>query len=142
MDPVYRPPADGGPETREETRRGAAVRRPGLRCPAQTKADGVGARVLASELFTAQREQFARPSVEDAGLTTLLDALAEAGGRLPVPVAAERAGQMPARMHGYISTVARLLNVDGYQVLAVTDGGRTVALDLPLLREQFLGGGG
>ncbi len=34
-------------------------------------------------------------------------------------------------MHGYVSTVAKLLNVDGYQVLAVTDGGRTVALDLP-----------
>jgi hypothetical protein len=110
--------------------------------PEADRADGIGARVVASELFAAQREQHPRPPVEDAGVTALLDALAGAGGRLPLAVAAQRAGQLPARMHGYVSTVIRILNVDGYQVLAVTDGGRTVALDLPLLREQFLGGGG
>jgi hypothetical protein len=102
---------------------------------------GIGARVVASELFAAQSES-ARTRVDEAGIVALLDALAEAGGKLPVPMAAERAGQLPARMHGYVATVTKLLNVDGYQVLAVTDGGRTVALDLPLLREQFLGGGG
>lgn len=102
--------------------------------------DGVGARVVASELFAAQRE-LARTPVDAAGLTALIDALAASGGKLPIAVAAQRAGQLPARMHGYVATVVRLLNVDGYQVLAVTDGGRTVALDVPLLREQFLGGG-
>ncbi|TYK43420.1 BREX-2 system phosphatase PglZ [Actinomadura decatromicini] len=109
--------------------------------PGRGKAEGIGTRVVASGLFRAQREQFARVPVDDRGLIALIDALAAAGGKLPLPVAAQRAGQLPARMHGYVSTVAKLLNVDGYQVLAVTDGGRTVALDVPLLREQFLGGG-
>jgi hypothetical protein len=115
--------------------------------PAQDSASGrertggIGARVVASELFAAQRDLLNRTSVDDRGLTALIDALAASGGKLPIAVAAQRAGQLPARMHGYVSTVVRLLNVDGYQVLAVTDGGRTVALDVPLLREQFLGGG-
>ncbi|MEV5828482.1 BREX-2 system phosphatase PglZ [Spirillospora sp. NPDC052242] len=105
-------------------------------------ADGIGARVVASGLFAAQREFVPSARVDDAGIIALLDALAEAGGKLPLQAAAQRAGQMPARMHGYVSTVMKLLNVDGYQVLAVTDRGATVALNVPLLREQFLGGGG
>ncbi|WP_433151969.1 BREX-2 system phosphatase PglZ [Actinomadura nitritigenes] len=115
--------------------------------PAQGTASGgeragdLGARVVASELFAAQRDLLNRTSLDDRGLIALIDALAASGGKLPIAVAAQRAGQLPARMHGYVSTVVRLLNVDGYQVLAVTDGGRTVALDVPLLREQFLGGG-
>ncbi|TDD66411.1 BREX-2 system phosphatase PglZ [Actinomadura rubrisoli] len=111
------------------------------RSPADDRTDGIGARVVESGLFAAQRE-FVRTPVDDRGLAALIDALAESGGKLPLSVAAQRAGQLPARMHGYVSTVVRLLNVDGYQVLSITDTGRTVALDLPLLREQFLGGGG
>lgn len=110
--------------------------------PEAGKPDGIGARVVASELFAAQREQVRGMPVDADGIAALIDALAGTAGRLPLPVAAQHAGQLPARMHGYVSMVSRLLNVDGYQVLSVTDGGRTVALDLPLLREQFLGGGG
>jgi hypothetical protein len=42
-------------------------------------------------------------------------------------------------MSGYLAQVTRQLNVDGYPVLQTTDGGRTVELNVPLLRQQFLG---
>lgn len=108
---------------------------------AAESASGLGERVVSSELFAGQR-QFGRARVDDRQVAALIDALAQAGGKLAVTAAAQRVGQLPARMHGYVATVANILNIDGYQVLSVTDGGRTVALDLPLLREQFLGGGG
>jgi hypothetical protein len=70
--------------------------------------------------------------------------LLEAGGTLPVPVVAERAGEPPNRAVGFVTTLQRVFNVDNYQVLSVADGGRTVRLDVVLLREQFtvLGGDG
>ena len=42
-------------------------------------------------------------------------------------------------MSGYLAHVARLLNVDGYPVLRIRDDHQTVELNIPLLREQFLG---
>jgi hypothetical protein len=42
-------------------------------------------------------------------------------------------------MAGYLTQVGRLLNVDGYPVIGETDGGRTVELNVALLKEQFLG---
>jgi hypothetical protein len=43
-------------------------------------------------------------------------------------------------MSGYLAMLTRLLNVDGYPVLRTTDEGRTVTLNIPLLRQQFLDG--
>jgi len=45
-------------------------------------------------------------------------------------------------MSGYLAQVGRLLNLDGYAVLEVSDGGKTVTLDQRLLRQQFLGEAG
>ncbi|HEU5155676.1 MAG TPA: BREX-2 system phosphatase PglZ [Streptosporangiaceae bacterium] len=101
---------------------------------------GLGARVVASELFAGQRA-FVRKAPEDAGIAALIDGLAAAGGKLPVAAAARAVGQPPFRMAGYLSQVGRLLNVDGYPVIGETDGGRTVELNVTLLKEQFLGGG-
>ena len=71
-------------------------------------------------------------------MASLIDRLAEAGGKIPVTVAAEAVGEPPFRMSGYLAQVARLLNVDGYAVIGVTDQGRTVELNIELLRQQFL----
>jgi hypothetical protein len=64
----------------------------------------------------------------------------QAGGRLTIAEAASAAGESPVRMSGYLAHVTRLLNVDGYRVLGTTDEGRTVELNMQLLRQQFLGG--
>jgi hypothetical protein len=71
-------------------------------------------------------------------VASLIDYLAEAGGKAPVTVAAETIGEPPFRMSGYLAQVSRLLNVDGYAVIGVTDQGRTVELNIGLLRQQFV----
>ena len=62
-----------------------------------------------------------------------------AGGRLTLPEAAAVTGQPAVRMSRYLAQVARLLNVDSYAVLNHSEADRLVELNLPLLRQQFLG---
>jgi PglZ domain len=105
---------------------------------ASAGATSLGVRVIASPRMAVQR-QFLRRAPDDASIAVLIDGLAQSGGRLTITEAAGIAGESPVRMSGYLAQVTRLLNVDGYPVLATTDGGRTVELNVPLLRQQFLG---
>ncbi|MEV4372944.1 BREX-2 system phosphatase PglZ [Nonomuraea sp. NPDC049637] len=105
---------------------------------AEAEGDSLGARVTLSETFEAQ-QTFVRNAPAAGEIATLIDGLAAAGGKLPVNVASALVGQPPARMRGYVSQVSRLLNLEGYGVLTLADGDRTVVLDIGLLKLQFLG---
>ena len=110
---------------------------PGRPSASAPSAPALGSQVTGSALFAAQRRLARRPP-EAGQVASLIDRLAEAGGKIPVTVAAEAVGEPPFRMSGYLAQVARLLNVDGYAVIGVTDQGRTVELNIELLRQQFL----
>ncbi len=92
--------------------------------------------LLESEMFAAQHGLTPR-KVPKAKIRTAIAALLDANGVLPVTVLADRAGEQPARAHGFVTTLQRIFNVDNYPVLSVVDDGRTVRLDASLLREQF-----
>jgi hypothetical protein len=98
----------------------------------------LGAQVVASARMASQR-QFVRRAPDDTRVAALIDGLAQAGGRLTIAETAAIVGESPVRMSGYLAQVTRLLNVDSYPVLGITDGGRTVELNAALLRQQFLG---
>ncbi|RAY15936.1 BREX-2 system phosphatase PglZ [Actinomadura craniellae] len=99
---------------------------------------GLGTAVVTSGMYAEQR-RFVRKAPDPEAVAALVDALAAAGGRLPTAVAAQVVGRPPFRMAGHLSTLGRLLNVDGYQVVSSADEGRTVQLDVRLLKLQFLG---
>jgi hypothetical protein len=92
--------------------------------------------LLESEMFAAQHGLTPR-KVPKAKIQAAIGALLDANGVLPVAVLADRAGEQPARAHGFVTTLQRVFNVDNYPVLSVVDDGRTVRLDGRLLREQF-----
>ena len=98
----------------------------------------LGARVAASSRMASQRQAIPRAPAE-ADVAALIDALAQAGGRLTIAEAAAVAGQPAVRMSRYLAQVARLLNVDSYAVLNHSEADRLVELNEPLLRQQFLG---
>lgn len=100
-----------------------------------------GALVVASTRYAAQRA-FVRKAPEDGEVASVIDALVGAGGKMAVALLAGHAGQPAFRMGGYLAQLGRLLNVDGYPVVGVTDEGRTAEMNVALLREQFLGGSG
>jgi hypothetical protein len=89
-----------------------------------------------SDLFAAQHALTPR-RLDVKKVEAALRALVEAKGVLPAAVLAERAGEIPARATGFVSTLQRIFNVDNYPVLTLIDDGRTVRLDIRLLREQF-----
>lgn len=75
--------------------------------------------------------------VSDAAVTALLDALGTAPGhRLTAAQAATALGVPVSRAGLALGQVAKLLNVEGYPVLAIDPGTGGVLLDLHLLAEQ------
>ncbi|MEU8404319.1 BREX-2 system phosphatase PglZ [Nonomuraea sp. NPDC048892] len=92
--------------------------------------------LLATELFEAQHRLMPRKVPTDK-IGAVLQALLDAGGPLPLPVIAETAGEPPVRAAGFVATLQRILNIDNYAVLSIVDNGRSVRLDVHLLREQF-----
>jgi hypothetical protein len=100
--------------------------------PAATLVDAL----LESQMFAAQHGLTPR-KVPKAKIRAAIAALLDANGVLPVVVLADRAGEQPARAHGFVTTLQRIFNVDNYPVLSVADDGRTARLDARLLHEQF-----
>ena len=93
--------------------------------------------LLASEMLMRQRERVGRIALDDQRLRQLLNCLDERGGRANVELLAAAIQQPQLRMRGVLSIMQRMLNVDGYPVVAMEPASNTAILDLRLLRTQF-----
>ena len=94
-------------------------------------------RLFAAERFAAQRRRAARTALPDERIRAVLTALDARGGRLTRTALGTVLGVPAFRVDGILSALRRLLNVDGYDVLAVDDASETVTLNRDLLRIQF-----
>lgn len=92
--------------------------------------------LFASDIFDAQHALTPR-RVPKAKIKSVVDALVDANGVLPLAVLAEKAGEQPGRAAGFVTTLQRIFNVDNFEVLSLTDNDRSVRLNVTLLREQF-----
>jgi hypothetical protein len=93
--------------------------------------------VFATEVYALQREMAARAHPGDDLLGRVLTALDARGGKLTKPALARAIAYPLFRMPGLLSNVQRVLNVDGYPVVAVDAESDTVHLDRELLLVQF-----
>ncbi|MEC4014962.1 BREX-2 system phosphatase PglZ [Streptomyces sp. H27-D2] len=99
----------------------------------------LGASIVASEVYEAQKA-YVRKAPDGMVVAAVIDALADADGTMsPAALAAavSATGRVRRNIDGFIATVQRLLNVEGYPVLGFIDAGHTVKLDVRLLRTQF-----
>jgi PglZ domain-containing protein len=96
----------------------------------------LGMRVVATDTYAAQRSRVPR-APNKIEIAAVIDALVDADGRLPVTTAAAKAGRAKRNPELVATTLQRLLNVEGYPILSVTDDGRTLRLDVGTLRVQF-----
>ncbi|MFE4539193.1 BREX-2 system phosphatase PglZ [Streptomyces scopuliridis] len=92
--------------------------------------------LFASEAFRGQVGLLARKPPMDK-VEGAIRALLDAGGTLPVTALAQRVSYPATRADGFAAILRQLLNYDGVQVLETLPDGRTVRLDLSLLRLQF-----
>ncbi|MEV6602416.1 BREX-2 system phosphatase PglZ [Actinoplanes sp. NPDC051346] len=103
--------------------------------PTTSPADDLVTALLASPLYRQRRGS--RGILPDDRVAALLKALLAGGGRATLDTLAAHA-QIPAhRIHGTVTVLRKLLQVEGYPVVTVDADGVTVLLDRPLLIEQF-----
>lgn len=138
------PPAEEAQPVRKSRRRVKAQEGEGLFAETAVASEAtvrtLGERVTGSDRYRAQKAFVRRPPDAKA-VAAVIDALTEAGGKLTpdaVATAATRAtGRLQRNAEIFVTVVQRLLNVEGYGVINLVDSGRTVELNLPLLKEQF-----
>ena len=106
--------------------------------PVTPAAPDLAALLLASDVWRRQAARAGRRAPSETLLGSLLRALAGTRGHRLAPAAVAQAASIPeTRLRTTLSAVRDVLNVEGYQVLAVDPGTEAWVLDVPLLRQQF-----
>ena len=94
--------------------------------------------VLVSETYAVQLGAITRGKPADERVREALSALQSRGGVASFAVLTQATGMPPARIPGFVTSLERLLNVDGYGVITVDRSAQELRLDEALLRSQFL----
>ncbi|WP_256041345.1 BREX-2 system phosphatase PglZ [Cryobacterium sp. SO1] len=94
-------------------------------------------RVIESEIFVGQQLRAGRGALNSAVVAAMLDLLLSHDGRVHKDTLAATAGIAANAIEPTLAMLRRLLNVEGYEVVATDTDGKTVLLDSSLLREQF-----
>jgi hypothetical protein len=93
--------------------------------------------LLASPTFEAQRAHLGPRAPQAEVVQRFLSLLDGNGGRVSKRAVATTLGMPEVRLPGLLSTLQRMLNLDGYAVVAVDDTAQEVRLDRELLVRQF-----
>jgi hypothetical protein len=125
------PPAEAPAETQDSLFRGMEAS-----AEEEPRADWVG-RLLASPVFVAQRRMAGRTAPSNRDVEAFLKTLDQRHNRISRRALAQALGQPDVRMRGILVGLQRLLNVDGYQVVAVDEDAGTIEINCQLLEKQF-----
>ncbi|MBB1516006.1 BREX-2 system phosphatase PglZ [Tessaracoccus sp. MC1679] len=99
---------------------------------------GAGRALVSSSTYKAQKKLVGRLAVSDDAVSTLVEALTAAPDhRLSATRAAALMSVPPNRVPMVMSQVGKLLNVEGYPVVATDPTTQAVTLDVALLAEQY-----
>jgi hypothetical protein len=93
--------------------------------------------LLGSPIFAAQRRMAGRWAPDDHTVEDFLKVLDQHHDRLSQRVLSQALGQPEFRMRGLLVVLQRLLNVEGYQVVAIDEVTGTIELNRQLLAKQF-----
>jgi len=90
-----------------------------------------------SQAYIDQKAMLRRHPVDDAVLRACLSALQASGG-IMTPTAFAKAADVPiARLDGLVRQIARVLNVDGYEILTLDRTENRMELNVAKLKRQF-----
>lgn len=93
--------------------------------------------LFSSQSYKDQKGMLRRHPVDDAVLRTCLSVLQASGG-IMTPTAFAKAANIPmARLDGLVRQIARVLNVDGYEILTLDRTENRMELNVVKLRRQF-----
>jgi hypothetical protein len=92
-------------------------------------------KLVGSSVFKRQKELASRSAPQDAELQALLEALADRGGKMTRPALSQLLQRPASSLQGFLAAVERMLNVEGYAALEVTQD--AVTLNREILDAQF-----
>ena len=95
--------------------------------------------LLGSAVFAAQRRLAGRQAPDDRLVQICLQALDERHGCTSRQMLAQVLGLSDVRLRRLLAGLQRLLNVDGYHIIAVDEGAGTITLNRQLLAQHFSG---
>ncbi|WP_030227512.1 BREX-2 system phosphatase PglZ [Actinoalloteichus caeruleus] len=104
--------------------------------PVEPATVSLGTQVVATEIYQGQCH-FVPRAPDGKVVADVIDAVVSADGILSTAAVTTVAGRAARRPEFFVTTLQRLLNVDGYPVLSVVDGGQRLKLDVEVLRTQF-----
>lgn len=93
--------------------------------------------LTASERYRAQRARAGRRALDDDVVRQAIGLLHERGGRMHRDAFGAALAIPATAIDPRLAALRRLLNVDGYDVVSLDRDGKTIVLDIQLLREQF-----
>ena len=90
-----------------------------------------------SDIYKSQCARGVRGAPKAEELIKFIKLLEGRGGRMPSEMLAQGLGLPLFRLAGHVQNLARILNVDGYEVVNSDAGGGSVVLNIELLKQQF-----
>jgi len=93
--------------------------------------------LLESPVYLQMKARAGRAAVGDEQMRTLLQFLDERGGQQMIPAIVQTLQIPSIRVNGFLAGAQKLLNVDGYPVLAIDRTTKTAKLNLESLKTQF-----
>jgi hypothetical protein len=94
-------------------------------------------KLLDGEIYADQRKLAVRGAPERKLVADFLNALTSRGGTIPRDALAERLNLPLLRLNGLVPNLARIFNVDGYDILNLDAASGTIVLNVALLKKQF-----
>jgi hypothetical protein len=93
--------------------------------------------LLGNDLYKAQRKLLGRAALSDTQVESFLTALASRGGVMTTTALGRALELAPFRLTGLVSTLCRVLNIDGFRVVGRSESVDEITLDVELLKRQF-----
>jgi hypothetical protein len=90
-----------------------------------------------SDIYKSQCARGVRGAPKPEEMIRFIRLLEARGGRMPSEMLAQGLGLPLFRLAGHVQNLARILNVDGYEVINPDAGGGSVVLNIELLKQQF-----
>jgi PglZ domain len=115
----------------------ATIESPATSAPATSSTPHWLDQLFASDVFAAQMKLAARMAPSEDQLRRLLLLLDERKGTAIFETVAQRLNVPEFRVSSIVTAVRKVLNVEGYAVITLEDGSKTVTLHYDLLRVQF-----
>ncbi len=103
----------------------------------KARADDWIEKLLDGEIYAAQCKLAVRGAQDRKRVALFIESLSSRGGTMPREAMAERLGLPLMRLNGVVADMARVFNLDGYDVVNIDAASGTIALNVTLLKKQF-----